>query len=778
MGRRRASHVTELRTLCDDWVTLKLPSGQAPMILNDGPMNPPISNKRRAGSTPAARKRPAEVNPAEVKAEDFATGRAIYGNREKSWLAFNRRVLEQAKNATNPLLERVKFIAIVSSNLDEFFEIRIAGLMQQADSAGAGATLDGLTPRENLQRVYQAVAELVSDQYACWHKDLVPLLAEQGIEFRTAAQLNERERVWVRAHFESQVLPVLTPLAVDQAHPFPLLGNKTLNVLVSLDDPEKTPQDSLMIILPVPRSVPRIVQIAGSEAGPFRHILMSEIIKLCADQLFPGYKIKGAHAFRVTRNSDLYIDEEESENLLKKIEEELRNLRRGAAVRLEIEEGVDGLLLAQLLKYLSIGLEHSIQLKGPLNLFRMMSIYEMIDRPDLKFTPYVPVDPTIALGQKKMFELLRERDILLHHPYDSFAPVVEFVAQAARDPAVLAIKQTLYRTSGDSPVVRALIDASLAGKQVTALVELMARFDEANNIKWARELEEAGVHVVYGLVGHKTHCKCCLVVRREGAVLRRYVHLGTGNYNPKTARLYTDLSLLTCRAHLTKEVSQLFNTLTGLGRTPKFLHLLVAPFNLHARIQELIAVETANAVAGKPARIIAKMNKLVDPETIQHLYAASQAGVQIDLIVRATCCLRPGVKGLSENIRLRNIVGRFLEHARIFCFENGGQPLVYAGSADWMPRNFFRRVEAIFPIESPELRQRVLQEILPIELRDNEDARELQPDGTYQLPVRPAGVDSFRAQKYFMAAASLRGSLVGPSLIPVMAPLEPKVSAH
>jgi polyphosphate kinase len=417
---------------------------------------------------------------------------------------------------------------------------------------------------------------------------------------------------------------------------------------------------------------------------------------------------------------------------------------------------VDAELLTALCGHLAREAEHAIRLKGPLNLFRLMSLYEMIERPDLKFPPYVPADPTKFTVHKTIFDLMRERDVMLHHPYESFSPVVEFVEQSARDPDVLAIKQTLYRTSGDSPIVRALIDASLAGKQVTALVELMARFDEANNIKWARELEEAGVHVVYGLVGHKTHCKCCLVVRREGGGLRRYLHLGTGNYNPKTARLYTDISLLTCREHLAAEVAQLFNTLTGLGRTPEFQHLLVAPFNLHARTQELIANETANAAAGKPARIIAKMNKLVDPVTIENLYAASQAGVKIDLIVRATCCLLPGVKGSSENIRVRNIVGRFLEHARMFYFENAGQPLIFCGSADWMPRNFFRRVEALFPIEDPELRRRITDDILPMELRDNEDARELQPDGSYVLPARPADVEPFRAQKYFMVAAGLR----------------------
>ena len=718
----------------------------------------------------AKRRSPVPHAAASPPRRTASAGKSIFANREQSWLAFNRRVLEQARSSSNPLLERVKFLAIVSSNLDEFFEIRVAGLMQQADSESSGLSIDGLAPREQLRRVHKTVHELVADQYTCWHRELVPALEKIGIRFRTAPQLDEADREWVRKHFETQVLPVLTPLAVDQAHPFPLLGNKTLNVLVSLDHPETPGKEKLMIILPVPRSLPRIVRIGTGPAAQQRFMFLSEMVKLCANQLFPGYTVTAAHAFRVTRNSDLYIDEEEAENLLKKIEEELRNLRRGAAVRLEIEDGVDPELLQALCGHLGLTAEQAIRLKGPLNLFRLMSLYEMVDRPDLKYPPYVPADPTKFTVHKTVFDLIRERDILLHHPYESFAPVTDFVEQSARDPDVLAIKQTLYRTSGDSPIVRALIDASLAGKQVTALVELMARFDEANNIKWARELEEAGVHVVYGLVGHKTHCKCCLVVRREGGELRRYLHLGTGNYNPKTARLYTDISLLTCREHLAAEVAQLFNTLTGLGRTPEFQHLLVAPFNLHARTQELIAAEMANAAAGRPARIIAKMNKLVDPTTIENLYAASQAGVQVDLIVRATCCLLPGVKNLSENIRVRNIVGRYLEHARIFYFENSGQPIVYCGSADWMSRNFFRRVEVLFPVEDSDLRRRIIDEILPAELRDNEDARVLQTDGSYELPPRAAGEEAFAAQKFFMTVATQKAiapPIVSSALVPV-----------
>lgn len=684
----------------------------------------------------------------------------VYANREQSWLNFNRRVLEQAQNPANPLLERVKFLAIVSSNLDEFFEIRVAGLMQQADAATSEVSIDGLTPREQLKRVHSAATTLVREQYRCWHEQLVPLLANEGIEFRLAAQLDEAELAWVKNYFNQQVLPVLTPLAIDQAHPFPQLGNKSLNVVVALENPETPEPETTMVVLPVPRILPRIVQIEleSTVEGNERYVFLSEIIKLCAGALFPGYRVRSAWAFRITRNSDLYIDEEEVENLLKKIEEELRNLRRGATVRLEIEAGVEDSIFTALCEYLKLAPQYAFRLQPPLNLLRLMNLHDLIDRPDLKFPPFVPAEVPALRAYSSIFDAIRDREIMLHHPYDSFAPVVEFVDQAARDPNVFAIKQTLYRTSGDSPVVRALMDASLNGKQVTALVELKARFDEANNIHWARQLEEAGVHVVYGLIGHKTHCKCCLIVRREAGALRFYAHLGTGNYNPKTARLYTDISLLTTRESVTSEVAQLFNTLTGASRLPVFNHLIVAPFNLHTRVQDLIAVENANAAAGKPARIIAKMNKLVDQVTIDNLYAASQAGVKIDLIVRATCCLRPGVKGLSENIRLRSIVGRFLEHARIFYFENGGTPVVYCGSADWMSRNFFRRVEALFPVEDPELKKRLVDEVLSTELNDNEDARELQPDATYTLPARGPNDPAFSAQRYFMAAARLRAT--------------------
>lgn len=687
--------------------------------------------------------------------------KSAYFNRELSWLAFNRRVLEQAQTDKHPLLERVKFLAIVSSNLDEFFEIRVAGLIQQVDSGLTENSVDGLPPREALRRVHSVVASLVEDQYRCWHEQLVPELAANGIEFKMPRDLTPGELGWVQTYFKEQVFPVLTPLALDQAHPFPQLGNKTLNVVVSLDNPETADIDHMVAILPVPRILPRLVRIDPAASGRACFIFLTDIIKLCAGEFFPGYRIHGAWAFRVTRNSDLYIDEEEAENLLKKIEEELRNLRRGSAVRLEIEDGVEDPIFQTLCTHLGLSHEYVFRLSGPLNLLRLMSLAD-IDRPELKFPPFTPVNASPLRQVDPLFDTIRAQDVLLHHPYDSFQPVVDFVEQAARDPQVFAIKQTLYRTSGDSPIVRALIEASRNGKQVTALVELKARFDEANNIQWARQLEEAGVHVVYGLVGHKTHCKCSLVVRREGQGMRRYAHLGTGNYNPRTARLYTDLSFFTARENITADVANLFNSLTGFSRSPEFAQLLVAPFSLHRSLNELILKEAQNAEAGRPARIIVKMNSLVDKTTIDNLYAASRAGVQIDLIVRGVCCLVPGVPGLSDNIRVRSIVGRFLEHARAFYFQNDGdEPLIYAGSADWMPRNFFRRIEVVFPIQDPVLRKWVTDELFAMELRDNEFARVLHSHGGY-LPVdKEEGEPPFSAQSYFIAAASQRARLNG-----------------
>jgi polyphosphate kinase len=682
----------------------------------------------------------------------------LYFNRELSWLAFNRRVLAQAQDERHPLLERVRFLAISSNNLDEFFEIRVAGLMQQRDSGLSEPGPDGLDPRAQLQAIRAQVGTFVSDQYRCWQEQLVPALAAEHITFKSARDLTAADLAWVRAFFREQVYPVLTPLAIDQAHPFPQLGNKELNILVALALPRGR-SETRLAILPVPRILPRLLALPSATPRRHRMIFLSEIVKLCAGELFPGYRVAGAHAFRVTRNSDLYIDEEESANLLRKIEEGLRQLRRGAAVRLEIEDAVDNRHLATLCHHLGLPPDHVFRLPAPLNLMRLQSLGELA-RPDLKYPPFVPVNAMALRQQADIFATLRSRDVLLHHPYDSFAPVVDFVEQAARDPHVFAIKQTFYRTSGDSPLVRALIEASRHGKQVTALVELKARFDEANNIQWARQLEEAGVQVVYGPVGLKTHCKMCLVVRREGQRMRHYAHIGTGNYNPRTARYYTDLSQFTSRPALTRDVAQLFNALTGPGSRPHLKNLLVAPGDLHRRLLTLIAREARHASAGRPARIIAKMNALVDPAIIAALYGASRAGVAIDLIVRGTCCLVPGVAGLSENIRVRSLVGRFLEHARVCYFENhGGQPVILTGSADWMPRNFFRRVEALCPILDPDLRRWITEEMLAAELRDTTNAFVLQSNGTYRRPDKPAKARPFSSQAHFMAVATLRGAV-------------------
>jgi polyphosphate kinase len=675
-----------------------------------------------------------------------------YFNRELSWLAFNQRVLDQATSAEYPLLERMKFLAFVSSNLDEFFEIRVAGLMQQVKSGINEPGSDGLGPKEQLRGIRNVVNRLVVDQTECWENQITPSLADNGILFCSYDELTRNEKQWLRQYFEEQIFPVLTPLAIDPAHPFPQLTNKALYILASIDDPQTRIIESMMAIIPVPRILPRTVKIGVPRKGkPEVYIFLSDIVQHYVKHLFPGYRVRSAAPFRITRNSDLYIDEEEVVNLLRKIEEELMNMQKGAAVRLEIAEGADPILLEQLLQALDLQPEHVYTIPGPINPLRLMSTYDLIDRPDLKFPPQIPHIPAELETPEKIFEQISKHDILLHHPYDSFQPFIDFLNQAARDPQVFAIKQTLYRTSGGSPIVEALMEASRRGKQVTVLIEIKARFDEANNIQWARQLEDVGVHVVYGLVGLKTHCKACMVVRRENNGLKRYVHLGTGNYNPKTARLYTDLSLFTTATVITSEVAGLFNTLTGFALTPVFKKLHVAPFTLHSKIQRYIKTEARNALAGNPARIIVQTNSLVDQQTIDHLYKASQAGVKIDLIVRGICNLVPQVKGVSENIHVRSILGRYLEHSRIFYFENSSaaRPRILAGSADWMPRNFYRRIEAVFPIEAPEHRQRLIH-ILKTYLKDTKHARILHSNGSYHKVRGSANnPDPFSAQETF-----------------------------
>jgi len=665
-------------------------------------------------------------------------------DRELSWLTFDRRVLELAEDRTVPLLERVRFLSIVSSNLDEFFEIRVAGLMQQEESASHPAT------REFLQQVLKQAHALVDAQQACWRDQLLPALAHEGIVVKGKAQLSEADRAELSPRFDRDILPALTPLAIDPSHPFPVLTNKGLYLLALLRDPESG--EIRRAVVPIPRVLPRIVTLgAGAQRS---YTLLSLVIELHVERLFPGLEVLGSWAFRITRNSDLYVDEEEAGNLLEAIEDEIRNLRKGAPVRLEIEAQAPDDEVTWLLRSIGLSVDNVFRSVGPVNMVRLSSLIDLAGRPDLLYPTFVPALAGEFADPTKLFQRIAKHDLLLHHPYESFNPVVDFIRQAARDESVVAIKLTLYRTSGDSPVVEALKEAARNGKQVTALVELRARFDELNNIEWARQLEEAGAHVVYGLHGLKTHCKACLVVRQEKTGLRRYAHLGTGNYNPKTARLYTDFSLFTADEEITADVGLLFNVLTGNLGKPKFKHLLVAPFDLHRGILDLIRSEASAAQHGRKASVFAKVNSLVDPDVIQALYKASQAGVKVDLVVRGVCCLIPSVPGLSENIRVRSVLGRFLEHSRLFRFENsGGEPVILMGSADWMPRNFLRRVECIFPIRNKALRKRIEQEILAVYAERLGDSKFLQPDGTYAAPGEH-GRAAPQAQEAFLSMAN------------------------
>jgi len=665
-------------------------------------------------------------------------------NRELSWLEFNRRVLEEAQDPSQPLMERVKFLTIFSSNLDEFFEIRVAGIKQQIESETSDVGPDGLSPTETFDRIQKTVRELVAAQYALWKNELLPELAKNKIYVREIAELPPKRAAWAHRYFQQEVFPMLTPLAVDASHPFPHLLNRSHNLLVRAKTQRRG--EPLHAIVQVPRAVSRLIALPrGKGAGePWEYIYLASLIKQHIGELFPGLILDGVHAFRVTRNSDLYIDDEEAENLLRTIEQELRRSSRGNAVRLEVEADCPKDFLELLLRFFDLSEADAYKLDGPLSMTHLAPLVANDAFAKLKDRPFQPARDPALPPHADFFEVLRRQDVLLHHPYDSFDQIVEWIEQAATDPQVLAIKITLYRTSGDSPIVGALIDAANAGKQVTAIVELRARFDEASNIQWARRLEEAGAHVIYGVVGLKTHSKALLIVRRDADQPRRYAHLGTGNYHSRTARIYTDFSLLTSEPQLTEEVATVFNTLTGLAGYPGLKKLMVAPFDLHSRVIKLIERERDNAQAGKPARIVAKLNALVDQEIIEKLYEASCADVSIDLVVRGICCLRPKIPNLSENIRVISIVGRFLEHSRIFHFENAGQPRVFLSSADWMPRNFYRRIELAFPVENPTLRDQIINEVLPSFLHDRVKARELQPDGTYRR-LKPEGSEP-RAQ--------------------------------
>ncbi len=673
-------------------------------------------------------------------------------NRELSWLEFNQRVLDEARDVSNPLLERLKFFTIVSSNLDEFFEVRVARLKQEVEAGQGERRLDGRTASETLSAVVKRVRRMVADQYACWRDELKPALAAQKISILEVGTLGKADRAWLEVFYWQQVHPVLTPLAIDPAHPFPQLLNKSLNLIVRLEMKKNNETHKHMAVVQLPAILPRLVQLPRRD-GRRDYVYLGDLIGCYLADVFPGTTILGWWAFRVTRNSELYIDEEEENNLLQAVETELHNRRRGDAVRLEIDHGCPHTIRDALLKTLRLTEEDLYLIDGPLNPTRLMMLYQGDHSPELRDAPFVGQPARDLHGAEDVFAAIRQRDILLHHPYEHFDSVVHFLENAAEDKDVLAIKMTLYRTGGDERIVGALMKAVNNGKQVTAVVELRARFDEANNIQWARRLEENGVHVVYGLVGFKIHAKATLVVRREKEQIRRYVHLATGNYNPTTAKLYTDLGLLTCRPEFGEDATNLFNLLTGICQFQGMRRLVVAPFDLHRRLLELIQRETDNARRGLPARIIAKVNSLAEPEIIAALYRASQAGVKIELIIRGVCCLRPGVSGLSENIRVRSIVGRFLEHPRIYYFENACDPDVFIGSADWLPRNLFRRIETVVPIVDGILRDRLINEILLPTLADNTKARELLPDGKYRPVARAAQERPRHSQAEFIRLA-------------------------
>ena len=677
-------------------------------------------------------------------------GPEYFINRELSWLEFNQRVLEEAQDAQNPLLERVKFLSIVCSNLDEFFEIRVAGIKQQIESDSNDTGTDGLEPSEVFRRIHKRVTRMVQDQYTLWENELRPGLASNKIRFHEVKSLKPERKKWTEDYFRNEIYPVLTPLAIDPSHPFPQLLNKSLNIIVLLERNDGEGEFRHAIVQ-VPRVLNRVIPLPQKDSDSHDFVFLSAVIEEYVDHLFPGIKVLGAYAFRVTRNSDLYIDEEEALNLLRSIEEELRKRNRGAAVRLEVSEKCPGEVREFLLQKFNLQTTDLYALPDPLNLLRLMPVTELAGKPSLKYKPFTPAIATPLLGEQSFFEIMRHEDVLLHHPYHNFSSIVEFLELAANDAKVLAIKMTLYRTSGDSPIVKALIQAARNGKQVTVMVELKARFDEANNIAWARRMEDAGIHVVYGLVGLKTHCKLLFIVRRDSDRIRHYVHLGTGNYHSRTARLYSDLGLLTTNHDLTEEVAQLFNALTGMSEYRGSQKLLVAPFDMKDRFLAMIRRESEIASQGRPTRIFAKMNSLVDADIIAALYDASRAGTQIQLLVRGICCLRPGVAGISDNIEVRSIVDQYLEHSRIFYFHNDGAAEIYLGSADWMPRNLHRRVEVIFPLEDPKLKQHLVKNVIDIYWKDTLKARRILNDGLHER-LKPEG-KPFRSQSFFMAEA-------------------------
>jgi polyphosphate kinase len=689
-----------------------------------------------------------------------------YLNRHLSWLQFNRRVLEEACDPRNPLLERVKFLAITANNLDEFVEVRVAGLLQEAEQKRGEIGPDGLPPGELLPRLEIELHQFVNDQYACWRDGLVPGLASESIRVRKVSDLDAEAKKVVEKFYSEQVEPILTPVTVDPAHPFPRVLNKALCVAFLLRRRRKAASEAYLGVVTVPRALPRLLRVPAAD-GAIEFIFLHDIVHAFSQRLYHGYEVLSAAPFRVTRNSNLYLREEESRSILDSVDTQLHLRRKGAAVRLEIEHGADPEIIERLRSNFGLQEWQVFQVHGPINLSRLFNLYEQTPRPDLKFPAFVPKEFHLRPGFANLFDQLRKHDVLLHHPYDSYSTVVQFIESAANDPDVLSIKQTLYRTSEDSPIVRALMRAA-AKKEVTVVVELKARFDEASNIRWAKNLQEAGVQVYHGLVGLKTHCKLALLVRRaKDGKVHRFAHLGTGNYNPATARFYTDLSLFTHDPKITEAVHHVFNYLTAYSERSQYGPLSVAPLNLGKNCVSLIERETAHARAGRPACIVAKVNSLLDTKIIRALYAASQAGVDIELIVRGGCALRPGVRGINSRIHVRSIVGRFLEHSRIFYFANGGSPEVYLGSADWMPRNLYERVEVMFRLKDPSLCEQVCGLVLAPYLADTEKARILRPDGNYARSHRSAGASQsssgtrFSVQDFFMSRSAARESTNG-----------------
>ena len=693
-----------------------------------------------------------------AETENVYTDPKNYVNRELSWLEFNYRILNESRDKAIPLFERLKFLSITASNLDEFCMVRVASLKDQVHAKYKKTDIAGLRADEQLVLISEKTHHLVDLQYSTYSRSLLPALKQQGLEILWEhEELTEKERQYVDSYFRETVYPVLTPMAVDSSRPFPLIRNKSLNIAALVQ--KKSGDDTLeFAMVQVPSVLPRVVELPNYEEGVRRIILLEEVIERNIHELFLNYNIVSAHPFRIMRNADFMLDEEEAVDLLEEIQKQLKKRQWGEVIRLEIEEKVDKRLLKILKKELSVENEDIYEISGPLDLTFLMKLYGMGGFDHLKSKTYVPQPVPALMNEEDIFTNIRKGDILLHHPYQTFDPVVYFVRQASRDPEVLAIKQTLYRVSGHSPIVAALAEAADNGKQVSVLVELKARFDEENNINWAKKLEKAGCHVIYGLMGLKTHCKITLVVRREEDGIRRYVHLGTGNYNDSTARLYTDCGLMTCNPKIGQDATAVFNMLSGYSEPPAWNKLSLAPLWLRSKFIKMIRRETANAREGKRSHIMAKMNSLCDKEIIANLYEASCAGVKIELVIRGICCLKAGVAGLSENISVHSIVGNFLEHARIFCFENDGSPEVYMGSADWMPRNLDKRVEILFPVEDEALKEQVIH-ILQVQLEDNVKAHILQPDGTYEK-IDKRGKGLVTAQLQFceeaIAAASAR----------------------